>query len=94
MPTVKDLVKAEEYTRKHHRFRVLDMKWWNLPIPLYSRSMKPDEWVRVGWVWNQRARVINNISLGWIAFVEDQTPERLALCPMCDRAKDEQQETT
>jgi hypothetical protein len=39
----------------------------------------------IGWVWLQRARLVNNQHYGWIAFVHDQTPEKLRTCPCCEQ---------
>lgn len=37
----------------------------------------------VGWVWMQKALLVQNLNHGWIAFVEDQTDEKLETCPCC-----------
>lgn len=39
----------------------------------------------IGWVWMQRAYLTNNINHGWIAFVDNQTPEYLDVCPCCKK---------
>ena len=31
----------------------------------------------IGWVWWQKAYLINNLHYGWIAFADDQTEEKL-----------------
>lgn len=71
------------------RFKTVRLRWWNLPVPLYKRGSVDEnghaKWIRVGWVWNQKARLVNNIYEGWIAFVEDQTEENLEIwnCEHC-----------
>ena len=71
------------------RFKVVDIKWWQKPIPLMLRERDKEgnysNFKRVGWVWNQRAYLVNNIHEGWIAFAEDQTEENLNVwnCPHC-----------
>jgi len=57
-------------------WKVKRLRWWNLPIPLYRKD-GDEGWTKVGWIWNQTAYIVNNIHYGWIAFVEDQTKERL-----------------
>ena len=69
-------------------FKVVDIKWWHKPVPLVLRSKDKDgntQFQRVGWVWNQRAYLVNNLSEGWIAFADDQTDENLNVwnCPHC-----------
>lgn len=39
----------------------------------------------IGWVFLQKARLVNNVHYGWIAVADDQTPERLSRCPCCNR---------
>lgn len=39
----------------------------------------------VGWVWMQLAYLTNNINHGWVAFLDNQTPEHLSKCPCCNR---------
>lgn len=39
----------------------------------------------VGWVWLQKAYLTNNVSHGWVAFMDDQTEEQLSKCPCCKR---------
>lgn len=64
-------------------FQVRHIRWWNKPIPLLTK--RGGEHHRVGWVWNQWAYLVNNISMGWVAFVEDQTPENIHIwkCNHC-----------
>ena len=57
-------------------WKVKRLRWWNWPVPLYRKD--EEGFTKVGWVWNQPAYIIKNIYLGWIAFVEDQTTERLS----------------
>ena len=48
----------------------------------------------VGWVWRTRAFLVKNDNYGWIAFVGDQTPEKLAsICPCCHRSEYTQKES-
>lgn len=64
-------------------FEVRHIRWWHRPVPLYAK--KDGNHVRVGWVWNQRAYVVRNLALGWVAFVDQQTPENIDVwhCPQC-----------
>ena len=39
----------------------------------------------IGWVWMQRAYLVDNLNHGWIAFVHDQNDESLATCPYCHK---------
>jgi hypothetical protein len=57
------------------RWKLKRLRWWNLPIPLYRRD--DEGWTKIGWIWNQTAYIVNNIHHGWVAFVDDQTEERL-----------------
>ena len=57
-------------------WKVKRLRWWNLPVPLYRKDA--EGFTKVGWIWNQTAYIVNNIHHGWIAFVEDQTQERLS----------------
>ena len=65
------------------RFKVAHIKWWHRPVKLIKRNGAFFE--QVGWVWNQRAYLVNNLSEGWIAFIEDQTPENINVwfCDHC-----------
>ena len=64
------------------RFKVAYVPWWR-PIRLAMRH--PKGWDFIGWLWRQDAFMVNNLLHGWIAFVEDQTPEKLAVCASCKR---------
>lgn len=57
-------------------WKVKRLRWWNLPIPLYRKDK--DSWTKIGYIYNQKAYIVNNIHHGWIAFVEDQTQEHLS----------------
>lgn len=57
------------------RFKVKRLRWWNRPIPLYRKTA--EGFTKIGWIWNQPAYIVNNIHYGWVAFVDDQTEERL-----------------
>ena len=56
-------------------FKYVRLRWWNLPVPLYRKDS--DKFTKVGWIWNQPAYLVKNIHVGWVAFIEDQTAERL-----------------
>lgn len=68
-------------------FQVRTIHWWNLPVPLVTRKSS-GVFQRVGWAWNQKAYLVNNLNEGWIAFVEDQTPENIDMfaCEHCGAA--------
>lgn len=55
-------------------------------MPLYIKH--DDKHIRVGWVWNQMAYLVNNLHHGWIAFAEDQTSENIDIwkCNCCGAA--------
>lgn len=67
------------------RFKVAWVPWWR-PVRLAARRTDGG-FDFIGWVWRQEARMVNNINHGWVAFVEDQTPEKLARCPCCDKPR-------
>ena len=64
-------------------FEVRHIRWWHKPVPLLVR--RNGDHIRVGWVWNQWAYLVNNLHDGWIAFAEDQTPENIDIwkCNHC-----------
>ena len=64
------------------RFKVVHVRWWHKPVPLYDKQNGEEHYRRVGWIWNQRAYLVNNLVEGWVAFVKDQTPENLE-CWFC-----------
>lgn len=71
------------------RWKIVDLKWWNKPIPLWRKSTNDKPAERIGWVWNQKAYIVNNLLAGWIAFVDDQTHDKLSIediwrCPYCN----------
>ncbi|MBN9410878.1 MAG: hypothetical protein J0H69_17170 [Burkholderiales bacterium] len=72
------------------RWQVRDIKWWHKPRPLMQRNPNGDGWKQIGYVWNQRAYMVNNLIEGWIAFIEDQTPDKIDLwvCPYCSNSMD------
>jgi hypothetical protein len=57
-------------------FKVVNLRWWNRPVRLVKRGGE-GHFDFVGWVWNQKAYLVKNLNHGWIAFVEDQTPENI-----------------
>lgn len=69
------------------RFKIAYVPWYR-PVRLVTRLLnKGDErgFEFVGWVWRQKAYLVNNLNYGWIAFLEDQRPEMLEICPSCKR---------
>jgi hypothetical protein len=56
-------------------FKVVHIRWWHKPVPLAKKT--PHGLDLIGWVWNQRAYLVKNLHHGWIAFVDDQTPENI-----------------
>lgn len=67
------------------RFKVEYVPRWK-KVPLYVHGK--DEFRQVGWVSGQRAYLVNNLSLGWVAFVDQQTPDNIDhwFCPHCKAA--------
>lgn len=68
-------------------FQVRTIHWWNFPLPLVTRGPHAT-FQRIGWAWRQKAYLVNNLTEGWIAFVEDQTQEKIDLfvCDHCGAA--------
>lgn len=64
-------------------WQVRHIRKWHKPVPLIAR--RDGEHVQVGWVWNQWAYLVKNIAMGWVAFVDDQTPENIDIwkCSHC-----------
>ena len=64
-------------------WQVRHIRKWHKPVPLVTR--RGGDHVQVGWVWNQWAYLVNNLALGWVAFMEDQTPENIDIwkCAHC-----------
>lgn len=62
------------------RFKVEYVPWWR-PIRLAARNENGFDFI--GWVWRQKAYMVNNINHGWIAFLEDQTLKNLTICHCC-----------
>ena len=69
-------------------FKIAYVPWWR-PVRLAQRHNNGFDFV--GWVWRQQARLVNNSHHGWIAFIDDQTPEKLKACPCCERPLDDKQ---
>lgn len=67
------------------RYRVAYVPWWR---PIRLARLHSDGFDFVGWVWRAKAYQVKLQYYGWIAFVEDQTPEKLACCPQCNRPMD------
>ena len=68
------------------RWKVVYVPWWK-KVPLLVTD-KDGEHRQVGWVSRQRAYLVNNLSMGWVAFVDQQTPENIDhwFCPYCKAA--------
>ena len=64
-------------------FKVIDVPWYRR-YPLLVSG--PDGHRQVGWVSGQRAYLVNNLNHGWVAFVDQQTPENIDhwFCPHCN----------
>lgn len=67
------------------RFKIAYV-WW--PRPLMQKHEKGFD--QIGWVWRQKARLVNNMHHGWIAFVEEQTEPLLRTCPCCEQPLEKQ----
>lgn len=65
------------------RFSVKHIRWWHKPVPLMAKH--DNGFDQIGWVWNQRAYLVNNLAHGWIAFADQQTPENIDVwfCQHC-----------
>ena len=72
------------------RFRVVHLRWWHRPIPLYDKKEGDEHYRKVGWIYNKKAYVVDNLFEGWVAFVKDQTPEKIDVwwCKCCGAALD------
>lgn len=69
------------------RFKIAHVPWYR-PVRLATRLLNKDGqsgFEFIGWVWRQKAYLVNNVNYGWIAFLEDQNPENLEVCPSCKR---------
>lgn len=67
------------------RFKVAYVPWYR-PVRLAMRNKDGTPGFDfVGWVWRQKAFLVNNLNHGWVAFVDDQTEENLKRCPCCKR---------
>lgn len=64
-------------------FVVRRIRWWHKPVRLAAK--RGDGFEFIGWVWNQTAYLVRNLNHGYIAFVEDQTPEKIDVwkCDHC-----------
>lgn len=65
------------------RFKVACVPWWR-PVRLAVKTAEGYDFV--GWVWRQKAYLVNNLHHGWIAFLDQQTPENLNRCQHCGHA--------
>ena len=66
-------------------FKVVKVPWYRR-YPLLVRE--PEGHRQIGWVSGQQAYMVNNLHHGWVAFVEDQTPDKIDhwFCPNCKAA--------
>ena len=78
-------IKKSDSMKFNSRFRIMRLRWWHRPIPLYDKTAKEEHYRRIGWVWNQKAYLVDNMVEGWVAFAEDQTPEKIDVwwCSCC-----------
>lgn len=78
-------LKRSDSGKFNSRFRVTRLRWWHRPIPLYDRTVEEKNYRRIGWVWNQKAYLVDNMVEGWVAFAKDQTPEKIDVwwCSCC-----------
>lgn len=67
-----------------YRFIITYVPWWR-PVRLAARHEHGFDFI--GWVWRQKAYLVHNSHHGWIAFQEDQTPEKMNCCPVCGQGK-------
>lgn len=58
---------------------------WYRPVRLVLREEGGFRFV--GWVWRQKAYLVNNLHHGWIAFADDQDEKHLNTCPSCGKPK-------
>lgn len=66
-------------------FKVAYVPFWR-PVRLAVREKVEFDLTRmrfVGWVWMQQAYMVKNLNHGWVAFLEDQTEDKLKRCPYC-----------
>lgn len=65
------------------------MARWKLAFCWWPRRLAVSEGANgmrfIGWVWLQTAYLTNNFNHGWVAFLDNQTPEYLERCPFCKR---------
>ena len=82
-------LKRSDRMKFNSRFQVVRLRWWHKPVALYDNDEK-DGYRRIGWVWNQKAYLVDNMVEGWVAFVKDQTPEKIDVwwCDCCGMALD------
>jgi hypothetical protein len=82
-------LKRSDPMKFNSRFKVFHLRWWHKPIPLYDKT-ETDGYRKIGWVWNQKAYLVDNMVEGWVAFVKDQTPENIDVwrCSCCGMALD------
>ena len=78
-------LKRSDSGKFNSKFRVTRLRWWHRPIPLYDRTDTEKNYRRIGWVWNQKAYLVDNMVEGWVAFAKDQTPEKIDVwwCSCC-----------
>ncbi|WP_428383700.1 hypothetical protein [Nevskia ramosa] len=63
--------------------KIAYVPWWR-PVRLVQ-NVSGSTFKFIGWVWREKAYMVHNVNYGWLAWIEDQTPERLDSCPSCHR---------
>lgn len=55
------------------------VKFCYFPVRLMQRNTAANEsgFDQIGWVWWQKAYLVNNLNYGFIAFLEDQTEDKM-----------------
>lgn len=83
-------LKRAESMKFDSRFKVIRLRWWHRPIRLYDKNNEEKHYRQIGWVWNQKAYLVDNLVEGWIAFAKDQTPEKIDVwwCRCCGSSID------
>ena len=56
--------------------------WWPKLLAMQNKYGSSDF---IGYVWRTKAFLTRNDNYGWVAFLEDQTEEKMATCPCCKR---------
>ena len=58
---------------------------WPRRLARHRDNIRENGFEFIGWVWLQKACLTNNINHGWIAFLENQTEEKInpKVCECC-----------